>query len=339
MSFEIPEWCYARGRPQASAVMRRSPEDFVVAEILGFDPDGDGEHAMLRIRKRGENSEHVARRLARLAAVRPVAVGYAGMKDRHAVTTQWFTVHLAGRPEPDWSELESDTIEVAEVTRHRKKLRRGALQGNHFVIILRDVSGDGGELASRLEQVRAQGVPNYFGGQRFGHDNIDRALAMLRGEFRPRRHQRGLYLSAARALLFNVLLSARVGQGSWDRPLAGDVMMLDGTHSIFAISEVDDEIAARCRRHDIHPTGPLPGCGGRQPQSEALAIEQAALQPWEELRAGLEQARVEAGRRALRALPQEFTWHFQDSALHLSFFLPAGSYATALLRELVTGVG
>ncbi len=315
--------------------MRQSPEDFVVEEVLGFDPDGDGEHAMLRIQKRGENTEYIARQLARLADVKQVDVGYAGLKDRHAVTIQWFTVNLSGKPEPDWSELESENIRILDITRHRRKLKRGALKGNRFVITLRDVQGDREEIAARLELIKDQGVPNYFGEQRFGRDNIDKALAMFRGDVRPKRHQRGIYLSAARSLLFNAVLSERVRSGLWNKPVDGDVMMLDGSNSVFTIDDVDNELIGRCRRFDVHPAGPLPGRGGKQAEGKASAIEKKALEVYQEPGEGIAKAGVDATRRAMRVTVNDLAWSLEKDRLKLEFGLPSGSYATSMIRELV----
>lgn len=338
MSFVLPEWAYAYGRPLARAVLRQTASDFIVDEVLGFEPDGEGDHAMLNIRKRGENTEFVARQLARLASVRPVAIGYAGLKDRQAVTSQWFTVDLSGHQEPDWSTLNSAGCELLTVTRQRRKLKRGALQGNHFIITLRNIVGEHAELNSRLESIQQQGVPNYFGEQRFGRNNIDNALRLFRKELKPRRYQRSLYLSAARSFLFNQLLAERVCQHCWNTAVDGDVMMLDGSHSHFAITAVDDDIRQRCASADIHPAGPLWGLEDARAiktTARAAELEQQALQMDDEFKQGLERAGMKIQRRALRLMPSNFIWAFEDTSLRLEFFLPSGSYATALLRELV----
>jgi tRNA pseudouridine13 synthase len=326
----------AFGDPPARGVIRAAPEDFVVEEVTGIEPSGAGEHAWLVVRKRGANTQWVAQRLARLAGVPPVAIGYAGLKDRHALTTQCFTVHLPGRPDPDWSALADGEIEVLAVTRHHRKLQRGALQGNRFSLSLRDLAGDGGALAERLSLIGRAGVPNYFGAQRFGRDaaNLAAADALLRGARRPR-HEQGLLLSAVRSQLFNAVLGARVAVGAWDRVLAGDVMQLDGRSALFPAEEADADVVDRAARLEIHPTGPLPGRRGRalEAAAEAARVESEALAAHADWVEGLARLGVEADRRALRLPVRELSWEVAPGVLRLAFFLPAGGYATAVLRE------
>lgn len=326
----------AFGGPAASGRFPVLPADFQVDEVLGFEPDGAGQHVLLHVRKQGCNTEWVARRLEKIAGVRHADVGFAGLKDRHAVTTQWFSVDLAGRPEPDWTQLETDGIQVLCVARHARKLRRGTLRGNRFILRVRDVSA-GGDVFARLEQVKRRGVPNYFGQQRFGADNIGRAQAMFTGAQRVRdRHLRGLYLSAARALLFNKILARRVAAGTWDRPIDGDAMALDGSNSFFVLDGVDAAIAGRASALDVHPTGPLWGRGDIATRLAARELEQAALIDDAIWREGLERFGCVQQRRALRTTAADLAWTLaNDGTLELSFALPAGSYATVLLREVI----
>jgi tRNA pseudouridine13 synthase len=326
---------YACGPPEATAVLRQYPEDFQVDEDLGFEPDGDGDHVLLQVRKRGQNTQWLAGKIARLAGINERDIGYAGMKDRHAVTTQWFSVNVAGRVEPDWSALDSDDVQVLTVARHRRKLRRGTLTGNHFQITLRDVHGDQSEINRRLEAVRDRGVPNYFGEQRFGGDNLARAEAVFNGRLRPKRHQRSLYLSSARSFLFNSVLSRRVEAHNWDSALNGDVMQLAGSHSVFKMTEIDADIEQRLQEKDIHPTGPLWGAGEIMTMAQAQALELETLQPHQTLCQGLEHAGLKQQRRALRLIPVAMSWTFSEASLTVGFFLEAGSYATVVLREIV----
>jgi len=326
---------YVLGRPTVTAVLRQFPEDFIVDEELGFEPDDDGDHVLLHIRKRGQNTQWLARAIAGLAGLRERDIGYAGLKDRHAVTTQWFSVDVAGREEPDWSVLNSEVVEVLNAVRHRRKLRRGALSGNRFNITLRDMRGDQQAIKQRLESVRDRGVPNYFGEQRFSHDNLTRAEAMFANRLRPKRHQRSLYLSAARSCLFNQVLSRRVTAHNWDTALHGDVMQLAGSHSIFKPTDADTDIKQRLGEMDIHPTGPLWGQGELMSSALVRALELETVQPYQTLCDGLERAGLKQQRRSLRLLPKELCWEFSAHSLHLSFFLPAGSYATVVLREIV----
>lgn len=340
MNFETIEWAYASGKPTVSGVARALPEDFVVEEVLGFEPDGEGEHILIHIRKRNTNTEWLAKQLARFAGVKPMDVSYAGLKDRHAITTQWFSIGLAGKPEPDWKAMENDDIQVLHVARHRRKLRRGALKGNRFRLHITKLNGELAGLEERLQRVTRDGVPNYFGAQRFGfdQDNLRRADALLRGELYERdRHKRGLYLSAARSYLFNEILSRRVDDGSWNQPLPGEALMLAGSHSFFVSDVIDETIVTRIEQGDIHPSGPLWGRGELASRGEARQLEEMLLAPHGGWCAGLEKAGLEQERRALRLPVRDLSWIIdaEQRVLTLSFMLEAGSYATTVLRELV----
>jgi len=332
-------YSYVLGAPLAIATLRTTPEDFEVHEVLGFEPDGVGDHALLLIQKRNTNTEWLARNLAKFAGVKQVDVGYGGLKDRNAVTSQWFSVNLSGKAEPDWVQLESADTHVQRVTRNRRKLKRGAHHGNRFVITLRDVSGDASELEARLHAIRDHGVPNYFGEQRFGIDanNIEQARALFAGEIQVGdRHRRGLYLSAARSWLFNAVLSRRVTDQSWNSGLPGDALMLDGTHSFFVADVIDETLLQRLHSGDVHPTGPLWGRGESPVRAAARALEDDVLREYALFRSGLEQAGLDQERRALRLRVEQLSWQFgPDLTLRLEFMLPSGAYATTVLRELV----
>ncbi len=334
---------YVTTAPEVSGTIRAVPEDFQVDEDLGFEPDGAGEHVFLNIRKRNANTDWVARQIARAAGVRPTAVSYAGMKDRNAVTTQWFSLQLPGRDMPDWTPLRSDNLQVLNAVRNSRKLRRGALRGNRFTLVIRELSGVPAELGSRLQRIVAQGVPNYFGGQRFGHDagNLDKAEAMFKGTLKVRdRHIRGLYLSAARSHLFNQVLSRRVTDGTWNQVLLGEALMLNGSRSVFVADTVDAMIEQRLAAFDLHPTGPLWGCGTSMAREQALAVEQGTLADYATFRTGLEHAGLSQERRALRLRVADLSWEFPAAeTLRLSFSLPAGAYATSVLKELIQVAG
>lgn len=321
-------------RPRAA--IRTVPEDFQVDEELGFEPDGAGEHVWLQIRKSGLNTQDVNGRIARLCSVREHDVGFSGLKDRHALTSQWFSVALPPAREPDWTALEvPDSLWVLRSVRHGRKLRRGTHRRNRFSLRARALEGDRQLLAERLAGL-GTGVPNYFGEQRFGagEANLHRAWQMFQGgPGRTPRHRRGLYLSAARAMLFNLLLSERVADGSWDRPLAGDVMMLEGSHSVFATEQADATLVSRCRTGDIHPTGPLWGRGELTSRHAAHALETALAVRCATWCRGLEQAGLQQERRALRLLPRDIAWSVETDELALRFSLPSGAFATSVLRE------
>jgi tRNA pseudouridine13 synthase len=308
------------------------PEDFVVDEIAATEPEGAGEHVWLHIRKVGHNSEAVAEWLARVAGVPRVNVGYAGRKDRHAVTSQWFSVQLPGREEPDWSRQVLDGVEIVASRRHSRKLKTGHLAGNRFRVRLREVAGDHAAADALLEGMRLHGLPDYFGEQRFGHGNLERARAWFAGRLRPRgRNQRSLYLSAARAAIFNAVLRRRVQDGTWDRLLPGDLANLDGSGSVFPVAGVDDELRARCERMDLHPTGPLWGRGGPGSSGAVLELENAVADDWPELAQGLEREGLDPARRPLRLRPRRLDWHWDTGdSLVLEMELGPGEYATGV---------
>jgi tRNA pseudouridine13 synthase len=321
-----------------SAVLRTSPEDFRVEERMPFVLTGAGEHLWLKVRKRGFNTEQVAKQLARVAGVTRRDVAYAGMKDRHAVTVQWFSLHLLGQEVPDWKTALPPDMEVLETQRHARKLKIGALAGNHFEIVLRDCVGDRDGLIRRVDEIRVRGVPNYFGEQRFGRggDNIIQARAMFAGT-RPvcDRKLQGIYLSAARSLLFNEVLARRVMDGTWDRLLDGEAVILNGRRSFFPADPADPELVRRLAEGDIHPSGPLWGRGESPALCLARALELAVVNEHDDLRQGLEQAGLEHERRALRVIPSDLEAEGLDAATwRLRFSLPAGCYATVVLRQL-----
>ena len=333
MSDELP---YAHGAPPLAAVLKASPEDFVVEEMLGFEPSGDGEHAFLVVEKRGANTEWVAKRIAAYAGVAPMAVGFAGMKDRHAVTRQHYTVQLPRGAAPDWPALSDPEFRVLAATRHARKLKRGALTGNRFVIALRGVEGAHEAGLARLAAMARHGVPNYYGEQRFGRDagNVAKARAMFEGA-RVGRAERSILLSAARSSIFNAVLAARVAGGTWNRALDGDVFQLDGRGSIFGPEPVDETLAARIDALDVHPTGPLWGRGPLRTGGEVAALESRVAAEGEgALARGLEAAGLEQERRSLRLAVRGIEHAFENDCLTLRFELPAGAYATTVLREL-----
>lgn len=332
-----PVWPRSAPPPLTVAVLRAEPEDFVVEEQMAFALAGHGEHLWVKLRKRGFNTEQAARELARVAGVHRRDVGYAGMKDRHAVTVQWFSLHLAGRTDPAWGGL-PDGMQVLEATRHTRKLKTGALEGNCFRITLRDCQGDVEPLRRRLETICRLGVPNYFGEQRFGHDgdNIRHARAMFAGTENVRdRHRHGLYLSAARSFLFNEVLAERIRTATWQTPLAGEAYILAGTNSFFVAESADETIQRRLQEHDVHLSGPLWGEGEPPTQAEVRRLEMQVAASHPELARGLAQAGLRQERRALRVVPSGLMAEALDaSGWRLTFCLPAGCYATAVLREL-----
>ncbi len=330
-------WPRTAPPPLTRAVLRAMPEDFLVEELMPFVPEGAGEHLWLKVQKRGFDTEQVAKQLARRAQIARRNVGYAGMKDRQAITVQWFSLHLPGRGDPDFSGLPPG-VEIREAVRHTRKLKTGALGGNRFVLVLRDCIGDRAAVTRRVEEIRVRGVPNYFGEQRFGRDgdNINHAQAMFAGTESPRdRKLRGIYLSAARSLLFNAVLARRVADGSWERLLAGEAVMLDGRRSFFVPESHEEDFPWRLAAGDIHPSGPLWGRGDPPSRGAVRDLELAVAGEYPELVHGLAQAGLEQERRALRVIPRDLAVDWLDAAtLRIGFSLPPGSYATVLVREL-----
>ncbi len=337
-SIELPIWPYVYGQPSGSGKIRSCPEDFIVNEHLSFEPSGQGEHVFLLIQKTGENTDYVARQLAKYAEVRQRDVSYAGLKDRHAVTTQWFSVWLPGKADPDWSDFETETIKVLQTIRHARKLKRGVLSGNSFKLIIRLWQGDKEKTLEQLEAMKKEGIANYYGPQRFGHagQNVNKALALFQGATAGR-EQRSLYLSAARSFLFNAILAYRVSHNNWNQALQGDTYQFDVSRSSFKSDLADAEIIRRLADKEIHPTAALWGRGEFSVCAEALMIEQQVLGVFPALAQGLIDCAVDSDRRALRVNVRDLQWQFIDeTSLELSFTLPPGSYATAVLREIIT---
>jgi tRNA pseudouridine13 synthase len=327
---------YAHGGPAGSARLKAATEDFVVEERLGFEADGGVAHLLLKVEKRGRDTLSVARELARLVGAAPRDVGFAGLKDRLAVATQYFTVPAPRLPSA-LAGTEGAGFRILSAEPHSRKLRRGALAGNGFVVVLRELEAPAGLLAARLDAVAAAGVPNYFGPQRFGRDgsNLDSVARFAAGEGLPRaREPRAFVLSAARSLIFNALLARRVADGSWQRLLSGELVNLAGRNSWFAAGAIDAELEARLARRDLHPTGPLAGRGAG-PADAAAALEAEVLAGFGPLPAALEREGLEAARRALRLWPEDFRAVAESGTLRLEFRLPPGAYATAVIRELV----
>lgn len=336
-TIQIPQWITAYGGSQSLGKIKTKPADFIVKEQLSFKPEGSGEHAFLQIEKSGENTEYIARMLARFAGVRQRDVSFAGLKDRHAITTQWFSVWLPGKEDPDWTQLESDSIRILQIQRHARKLKRGVLSGNDFQIVIRDLQGNKARLEQQLLQIKNYGFPNYFGVQRFGRQgqNVNKALALFDGA-KVKREQRSIYLSAARSYLFNQLLARRIEEGCWDQAIAGDVLIFDQSNSFFKADQLDDSIKERVKQGEIHPAGMMFGKGKSETSADALELETSIVNENKTLSDGLIKFELTSDRRALRVLVNNLQWEFQgDSNILLKFSLPTGSYATSLVRELI----
>lgn len=319
----LPDWTRAYGSQLFAARIRATPADFDVTEELGYEFDGNGEHDFLYVEKTGANTEWVSRQLANFADVPAKDLGYSGLKDRNAITRQWFSVPRWNTP--DWSAFELDDVAVIDVQRHSKKLRRGAHKANHFKIVLREIDGNTDTLVERLQTIGDQGVPNYFGPQRFGREgnNIRLADDWAAGKRLPR-HKRSIAISSARSFLFNEALAERVVKGNWNLIEPGDLVNLDGTGSVFTVDEIDADIERRCTEMDIHPAAELPGDGSN-----------CGHEAWQK---AFNNGRVKPGSRSLRLRVSDLQADVGADVVELAFTLGRGAFATSVLREIVTSV-
>lgn len=328
---------YAYGQPDAIAKLKSDPSDFIVTEQIAYPLTGSGEHLWCWVEKIGQNTDWVAKQIAKWSGVAPRDVGVAGKKDRQAITYQWMSCHLPGKADPDIESLDVAGVRILKTIRHHRKLQTGGLSGNRFQLRLTEVSADAEALEARMKKIQQEGVPNYFGEQRFGHDfqNLQKATAYFQGQIKsPKRHQKSLYISAARSWIFNEILSQRVAQATWNRAIDGDVFQLESSQKWF-VDDGDAKLPQRVLDGDCHPTAALSGRGTLPSQQQTLQLEQAVIDRHPIWQAGLEKLGLKQERRALRVLPKHMTWKWLDrSTLLLSFDLPAGSYATMVVREL-----
>ncbi|MFZ2237343.1 MAG: tRNA pseudouridine(13) synthase TruD, partial [Dokdonella sp.] len=240
-----------------------------------------------------------------------------------------------GKADPDWSSMDIEGVKVLDARRHDRKLKRGVHRSNRFRIRLRDITGDRDAAKRRVEAITAQGVPNYFGEQRFGRGggNLDLARSLFSGRRMPR-DQKSFALSAARSHLFNRILAARVANGSWNQPRDGDVFMLAGTHSVFGPESIDDALHERMNGFDIHPTGAMWGKGDLRSVGEVAALESLIALADAELADGLIRNGLDQQRRSLRLLTHDLQATWEHDALILDFSLESGAFATVVIREL-----
>ena len=336
-----------------TATIKSFAEDFIVEENMSIEMSGEGEHCWIYLKKQHCNTDWVAERLAKYCGVKRMAVSYAGLKDRRAITSQWFSIQLPGLPTPDWDAFETsfcendseETVKILQCFRHNKKLQRGALKSNSFLIKIRNLSNNNDEVFEQLSQrcktIAQQGVPNYFGLQRFGRNlnNLDQATKMFsRRGFKLARSKRSIYLSAARSWLFNCILSERIDKNSWDSRLAGDVFMLNGKRACFKdeVGDVSDsdQINQRLAQNEIHPTAILWGEGDAMVKAVAAELESSVIEQYPVYRDGLVAARVQAQRRSCRVIPDDVRFDRQGNDVVIAFTLPPGCYATVILDEI-----
>ena len=327
------------GEPPGCAVFKAQPTDFQVEEILGFEPSGEGEHCFLWVEKTDRNSNDVASHFAAQLGIRKRLVSHCGLKDKQAVTRQWFSLHLPGAESPAASDLEGDGLRILKITRNARKLRRGSHDGNRFTIRLRECTFSQQEAATRWEKIIIQGVPNYFGSQRFGKrgDNIRQARQMFAGEIEIRdRLLRGLIISAARSYLFNAVVADRLQIGKWEQPMAGEIFGFADNRSLILPHNLHGDEQQRVAAGQLELTAPLWGQGDPPSLEDVLALEKEIATRYPEIVSGLEALNLRQERRTIRLIPRQasFEWH-RPADLILKFDLPKGTYATTILRELM----
>ena len=338
------EWSYAYGKPLSQGVVKQSAEDFVVEELMNVTPSGEGEHVWLHISKVRQNTESVAKALARFCEISYRDVSYSGLKDFQAHTHQWFSVRLPIKRIIDWSAFQMIGVVINNAVRHHRKLKRATHLGNRFELVIRDLQANQSDLEQRLQAIKSRGVPNYYGSQRFGRDasNLAQACDMFAGTKKVKsKHLRSLLISSARSWLFNVVLSSRIENDRWETLQPNEPANLDGSSSLFTAEGSLKEIG-RLAALDIHPTAPLWGDSAR-----ANVKEFADLHAWEcqqmgtypILMSGLLAIRASYQRRALRMKVKDFRWNQSGRELHLNFVLGKGGYATSVLRELINDQG
>ena len=329
------ELAYLKTAPKQTALLKAECADFMVKENLGYSMAGEGEFVAVRVRKTDANTLFVGEKLAQFAGISARNMSYAGLKDRRAVTEQWFSLQMPGKTTPDFGDFQQEGIEILEVTRHNRKIRTGSLDGNYFEILLRDAM-ETDDLKVRLENLSKFGFPNYFTEQRFGRDghNLTQALRWAKGEIQVKdRKKRSFYLSAARSEVFNLVVSERLKQGVANRVLPNDIVQLSGSHSWFVADEKEDlnVLQLRLEQGDLQLTAPLIG----ETAQPACSLENDIVQQHQDIVNLMKQERLKPARRPLLMKPKDFNWQFEETGLRLKFYLPAGSYATALVRELV----
>lgn len=326
------------GPPIGSATFKQQPDDFLVTERLSFMPSSEGEHCLVWAEKRDRNTSDVATDFAKALGIRKRLVSHCGLKDKSAVTRQWFSIHLPGKPSPTTAELAVPGVRVLQITRHTRKLHRGGHAGNQFSIRLRECEGSPEAVAKRWSQIARLGVPNYFGPQRFGRDggNLPQAQRMFAGEAHVRdRALRGILISAARSCIFNACLADRIAKQTWDQPQHGDVFGFYNNRSIIQPHQFRGDEQERFRLGKLEITAPLWGAGELLSTHETRLREQTVAALFPVLAAGLAGLNLRQERRVIRLTPlnPELHWESTD-ILNIKFELPKGTYATTVLREL-----
>lgn len=334
--------------PGIGGALRSTDDDFAVEEVPAYQPGGEGDHVFVWIEKRGLSTFDAVAALARALDVKPGDVGTAGLKDKRAVTRQFLSLPPPVTPEAALA-VELEGLAVLSATRHPNKLRTGHLRGNRFTLRVRELACDADEAAARAGAILARlaaspGCPNWFGAQRFGRsgDNAQAGRRIVRGEAGkkgPRNRQRRLLVSAYQSELFNDYLRQRMDEGTAGRVLAGDLLQVRASGGIFASGDPDTD-QARVDAGELALTGPMFGSKMKAPPEgseasarEAALLEREGLSPGDFRHLG----KIALGtRRALGVLVEAPEARpAEGGAVDLSFTLPSGSYATAVMREVM----
>ncbi len=340
MSHQFKQLFPSHNELNATGTIKTQPVDFRVTEISPeVDFTGDGEHLWLWVEKTDSNTDWVAKQLAHICQVPNRNVGYAGLKDRHAVTQQWFSVQLPQINETDIQKALPSEIKILKTHWHNRKLKTGFLKGNRFELLIRDIHGAKESIEQNILNIKNQGVPNYFGQQRFGNNmaNIQKAKDLFSGRFKTRnKNLKSLLISTARSHIFNNILTARIKNQTWDEVIDGDIMQLNNSHSWFHASEATQtELTQRLADKDIHISAALWGEDEVQSQAECATFEQSIAAQTPEYFPGFEQFRVKQDRRAIRLCPKKLQHEWLKDDLKLTFELPSGAYATVVLAEIL----
>ena len=350
-------------RPRGT--IKSAPEDFVVDEIPAYEPSGEGPHLFVHFRKTNLTTDEAVRAIAAATAADRREIGVAGLKDKVAVTTQWISLPASAEVERRIDELAIPGISLLARRRHGNKLKTGHLRGNAFRIVVRGLDPAAvPAAAAALDRIAREGVPNAFGAQRFGRDgdNHERARAWLTGAARapadPR--LRRFHFSAFQSWIFNLVLEERIRLGSWNIPLLGDLLRKEESGGIFVCTDVQRD-RERADQGEVCPTGPIVGDKMREPEGEALELEQRIVAPCIE-GVDLRRARSlgEGTRRALALRPASLSHQLirnagpdhgnngtdeetmmsashdhrpEGAAIEVRFVLPRGAYATTVLSN------
>ena len=313
--------------------LRQQPQDFRVEEVGAYPLSGEGDHLYLHLEKTGHTTAHILRELATQLGVRDRDIGVAGLKDRHAVTTQWISV--PAKYERRLGEFAVDGVRIVDTTRHGNKLGMGHLRGNRFVVRVREAAGGADAAGATLETLTTHGVPNYFGPQRFGLGglNAEEGLRVLRGESRLRDPRvRRFLISSVQSAVFNAFLSLRLERGLFASLLAGDMAKKHDTGGVFLVEDAAAE-SPRADRGEVSATGTLFGKKTKPLTLDAGILEAEALAQFD-LTPGVFAPR-RGDRRLTRVFPEDASVTPHEDGYTLAFTLPKGSFATSVLREVM----